>query len=141
MPIDLDNISFYSHPPTKTASATPTSCWRPYQASINPHTIPFIPPTAQIQPSTRETLAPNAGSDFDLEIGRAMSQNRLAMHDVTHTMHFDSGFQSEIETPQSEDSSLTMGILDLLPDHEKARLTDIVYHRPFRRIFLEGDVW
>ncbi|KAJ5239537.1 hypothetical protein N7468_004156 [Penicillium chermesinum] len=114
MPIDLDNISFYSHPPTKhsSSSITPASCWTTYQTPIAPYTLPFIPPSVGIQNPTRDTAAPNAGSKFDLEIGRVMRENGLGVHNVNYDMHLDSGVQSETEKPRSEQPSLTSGCCD-----------------------------
>ncbi|KAJ5297268.1 uncharacterized protein N7443_008161 [Penicillium atrosanguineum] len=129
MNISLDKISFYSHPPTKSSSRdVAASRWRPYQASLAPQTLPRAPPprpqvhgttfnsesdasldvSPQIRAPVREALDSHAGSEFDIEIGRAMRHNSQVTHETDLDMPLDSGLLNEcrIDVPQSNNTSL-----------------------------------
>ena len=137
MNISLDNISFYSHPPTKSSSRdVAASRWRPYQASLAPQTLPrALPPRSQVHGTTfnsesdasldvspqirapvREALDSRAGSEFDIEIERAMMHNSQVTHETDLDMPLDSGLLNECRTdvPQSNYTSLVTGMPGVL---------------------------
>ncbi|KAJ5117844.1 hypothetical protein N7526_010867 [Penicillium atrosanguineum] len=138
MNISLDKISFYSHPPTKSSSRdVAASRWRPYQASLAPQTLPrALPPrpqvhgttfnsesdaslnvSPQIQAPVREALDSHAGSEFDIEIGRAVMHNSQVTHETDLDMPLDSGLLNEcrIDVPQSNYKSLVTDHPDRCP--------------------------
>ncbi|OQD66235.1 hypothetical protein PENDEC_c072G05101 [Penicillium decumbens] len=137
MHISLDNISFYSHPPTKSSPAIPASCWRAYNASVTPQILPralpprpyFQEPTFRLASSTStdvslqsrdavmENLDSRAGSEFDIEIERAMTQNSQKTHDTDLDLHLDSGLRNECHTdvPESDHTYLITDHPDLCP--------------------------
>ncbi|KAJ6018392.1 hypothetical protein N7499_003708 [Penicillium canescens] len=124
MHISLDNISFYSpRSPTKPASrALPASCWRAYNVSVAPQPLPrALPPRPYFQEATfsstsgastdvslesRDTVAENldsrAGSEFDIEIERAVTQSIQETHETDLDLHLDSGLRNECRTDVSE---------------------------------------
>lgn len=136
MHVSLDNISFYSHPPTKSSSrALPASCWRTYNTSVAPQPLPrAVPPRPYFQEATfssafgastdisrasRDALKENldicAGNEFDIEIERAITQNGQKTHETDLDVHLDSGLRNECRTDMSEmdHTYLITGISDI----------------------------
>ncbi|KAJ5988255.1 hypothetical protein N7481_003465 [Penicillium waksmanii] len=92
MHINLDNICFYDHPPAKPSSRALPSSWRAYNPSVGPQTLPrALSPRShsygnlisgagvgvfsQSQAPAREQTDLCAGSEFDFEIQRSLTQN------------------------------------------------------------------
>ncbi|KAJ5640263.1 uncharacterized protein N7484_008125 [Penicillium longicatenatum] len=141
MHVSLDKINFYSHPPAKISSrAFPDSCWRSYNASVAPQTLPHVLPPSpnshgtyfnsasgpsagvsrEIQVNVRENLDASAGSEFDIEIERAMALSSQATHETDLNMHLDSELRNECHTdaPQSDCASLSTDYLEKYPSGE-----------------------
>ncbi|KAJ5778368.1 hypothetical protein N7520_001614 [Penicillium odoratum] len=132
MHVSLDNINFYSHPAAKPSSrAFPDSCWRAYNASVAPQTLPHVlPPSPNFHETSfnsasspsanvsreflvnvRGNLDASAGSEFDTEIEAAMAQSSQATLGTDFNMHLDSGLREECHTdaPQSDRTCLNTG--------------------------------
>ncbi|KAJ5365181.1 hypothetical protein N7517_008067 [Penicillium concentricum] len=144
MHISLDNISFYSRPPTKSSSpAFPASCWRAYDASMTPQPLPrALPPRPYFQETTfssapgastdvslqsrdavKEILDSRAGSEFNIEIERAMTQNSQETHETDLDLHLDLGLRNECNTdvPESDHTYLITGMSESLLNHRDKR--------------------
>ncbi|KAJ5346787.1 uncharacterized protein N7506_000040 [Penicillium brevicompactum] len=150
MHISLDNISFYSHPPTKPSSpALPASCWRAYNASVAPHPLPrALPPRPYFQEATfssafgastdislatpdalKENLDSRAGNEFDIEIERAMTQNGQETHETDLDVHIDSGLRNECHTdmPESDHTYLVTDHPDRCPSGDSLDDSDTAF--------------
>lgn len=133
MHINLDNICFYSQPPTKNSShPLPTSSWRAYNPPGGPQTFPdALSPRShsagnlisgagvdilpQCQAPARVHTDLYVGSQFDIEIRRSMTQIDGATDETDSERDLNPRFQSEslIGVFPGNQTSLASGTLTI----------------------------
>lgn len=112
MHINLDNICFYDHPPAKPASRVLPSSWRAFNPSVDPQTLPrALSPRSNshgnlisgagvgvfshFQAPAREQTDLCAGSEFDIEIQRSLTQNNRVTDETDLGRYLNPGLQDE----------------------------------------------
>lgn len=141
MYINLDNICFYSHPPTKGSSRSlPTSSWRAYNPTRDlqtvSHTISPRPPSphadidilARCQASPTAQTDSCAGSEFDIEIQRSMTQTDRITDETDLESDISPGIQGgcPIERSPKNQKSFARGML-AADELRLAGVTNVVY--------------
>jgi len=148
MHINLDNICFYSHPPTKGSSRSlTTSSWRAYNppgvpvSQTFPHALSprshssgnFISGAGvdifpQHQAPARVQTDSHVGSEFDIEIQRSMAQIDRVTDKTDLERDLNPGLQGElsIDVSPGNQTSFADGTL-AIHEPQSADINNIVY--------------